>query len=433
LSKRCSNNEGNSENKSKPKRKNNQGSVYFDKVTNKYRAAITTEDGKRPSKRFDSEQEAEDWVALKRAEMGLGTFIAPSETKLGEYMVEWLETHIEPDVRQRTLDRYISLTAHIKPLSDKPVQQITATMLKKLYNNIKIKRVHKDPKSNEKIIEMVPASGETKKKVHNLLHACLEQARIDRIIQGNPANDVTPPKVVRKEVETFTEDEINAILAACKVMKNLSGNTEHQWYPAVYMDVVTGVRLSELLGLRWMDVQDGYIHIRQGLHMTDSGDIIFEEPKSLAGKRKISLPPEYLPILAQHKARALEKCGEDFSTELLVFTSLEGTPINPQNWQRFWRKLLHQAGVAPNNFHALRHTHATKLLAAGMPLMDVSRRLGHAKPSHTLDLYGHAMPGQDDIIASQIADIYNLPDKKEKPSEEPDDNPDNTEKDGSPK
>lgn len=95
--------------KAKPKRKNNQGSIYYDKATNKYRAAITTEEGKRASKRFDSEQEAEDWVALKRAEMGLGTFIAPSETKLGEYMVEWLETHVEPDVRQRTLDRYISL------------------------------------------------------------------------------------------------------------------------------------------------------------------------------------------------------------------------------------------------------------------------------------------------------------------------------------
>lgn len=105
-------------------------------------------------------------------------------------------------------------------------------------------------------------------------------------------------------------------------------------------------------------------------------------------------------------------------------------PINPQNWQRFWRKLLHQAGVPAKNFHALRHTHATKLLAAGMPLMDVSRRLGHAKPSHTLDLYGHAMPGQDDIIAGKIADIYNLPDKIEKPSEETDGN---TERDGSPK
>ncbi|HML33798.1 tyrosine-type recombinase/integrase [Sporomusa sphaeroides] len=409
----------NNKDKAKPKRKNNQGSIYYDKATNKYRAAITTEDGKRASKRFDSEQEAEDWVALKRAEMGLGTFIAPSETRLGEYMVEWLETHIEPDVRQRTLDRYISLTAHLGKLKDKPIQQITATMLKKLYNNIKVKRVHKDPKTKEKIIEMVPASGETKKKVHNLIHACLEQARIDRIIQSNPAKDVTPPKVTREEVETFTEEEINKMLTTCKSMKNLSGHPEHQWYPAVYMAVVTGVRMSELLGLRWIDAQDGYIYIRQGLHMTDSGEIIFEDPKSSAGKRKISLPPEYIPILAQCKAKAMEKYGEDFSTELLVFTSLEGTPINPQNWQRFWRKLLHQAGVEPKNFHALRHTHATKLLAAGMPLMDVSRRLGHAKPSHTLDLYGHAMPGHDDIIASKIADIYNLPDKIEKPPAEP--------------
>lgn len=318
------------------------------------------------------------------------------------------------------MDRYISLIAHMKTITDKPIQQITATMLKKLYNGVTVKRVHKDPKTKEKIVEMVPASGETKKKVHNLLHACLEQARIDRIIQSNPAKDVTPPKVTREEVETFTEDEINAILSTAKTMRNLSEYPEHQWYPAVYMDIITGIRMSELLGLRWIDVQqDGSIFIRQGLHMTESGQFIFEEPKSVAGKRKIALPPEYIPILNEHRTRAIKKNPEAFAAESLVFTSLEGTPVNPQNWQRFWRKLLHQAGVAHKNFHALRHTHATKLLAAGMPLMDVSRRLGHAKLSHTLDLYGHAMPGKDDEIANQIAEIYNLADKKKKPPEEP--------------
>jgi len=72
-------------------------------------------------------------------------------------------------------------------------------------------------------------------------------------------------------------------------------------------------------------------------------------------------------------------------------------------------------GVEHKKFHALRHTHATKLLAAGKPIMDVSRRLGHSKPSHTLDLYGHAMPGKDDEIANSIAYIYNLVDKKKEP------------------
>ena len=398
----------------KPKRKNNQGSFYYDEATKRYRAALTMEDGKRTSKRFDTEQEAEDWVSLKRAEMGQGTFIAPSEVKLGTYIVDWLETHVEPDVRQRTMDRYISLLAHMKPLADKPIQDITATMLKKLYNGIKVKRIHKDPDTKEKIIELVSASGETKKKVHNLLHSCLEQARIDRLIPSNPAKDVAAPKVTREEVEIFTEDEIKNILATAKTMRNLSEYPEHQWYPAVYMDVVTGIRLSELLGLRWMDVLDGNIFIRQGLHMTESGEFIFEDPKSLASKRKISLPPEYLPILAEHRTRAVKKDPDTFSAESLVFTSLEGTPVNPQNWQRFWRKLLHQAGVEHKKFHALRHTHATKLLAAGKPIMDVSRRLGHSKPSHTLDLYGHAMPGKDDEIANSIGDIYNLVDKKKK-------------------
>lgn len=162
-----------------------------------------------------------------------------------------------------------------------------------------------------------------------------------------------------------------------------------------------------------MDVQGNTISIRQGLHMTEAGEFIFEEPKSVAGKRKISLPPN---ILTEHKTRGEKKNPDAFIAESLVFTSLEGTPVNPQNWQRFWRKLLHQAGIEHKKFHALRHTHATKLLVARMPLIDVSRRLGHSKPSHTLDLYGHAMPGQDDVIANSIGDIYNLADKMKKPA-----------------
>jgi len=118
-------------------------------TTKRYRAALTMEDGKRTTKRFDTEQEAEDWLALKRAEMGLGTFIAPSEVKFGTYIAEWLVTHVEPDVRERTMDRYISLLAHMSTITEKPVQQITATMLKKLYNGITVKRVHKDSKTKK--------------------------------------------------------------------------------------------------------------------------------------------------------------------------------------------------------------------------------------------------------------------------------------------
>lgn len=397
----------------KPKRHNNQGSIYYDEVTKNYRGCLTMENGKRTTKRFETEQEAENWVALKRAEMGLGTFIAPSEVKFGAYIAEWLTTHIEPDVRERTMDRYISLLPHMSPIAQKPVQQITATMLKKLYNGIKIKKAYNDPVTKKKFIEMVPASGETKKKVHNLIQACLEQARIDRLISNNPAKDVAAPKVTREEVEIFTEDETNKILLTAKTMRNLSEYPEHQWYPAVYMAIVTGVRLSELLGLRWMDVHDGNIFIKQGLHMTESGKFIFEDPKSIASKRKVSLPPEYLPILSEHRTRTVKMNPDLFSSESLVFTSLEGTPVNPQNFQRFWRNLLHKASVEHKKFHALRHTHATKLLAAGKAIIDVSRRLGHSKPSHTLDLYGHAMPGKDDEIANSIGDIYNLVDKRQ--------------------
>ncbi|SCM82370.1 putative Integrase family protein [uncultured Sporomusa sp.] len=403
------------------KRANNAGSIYYDKQTDSYRAALTLPDGKRASKRFKTEPEAENWLALSRAELGLGTFIAPSTVTVGEYMADWLETHVQSNVRPRTFERYLSLIAHIETIQDTAVQKITATKLKKLYNGITVSIKRTDKKTGEKTTITRPASGETKKKVHNLLSAMLEQARIDRIIMQNPAKDVAAPKVTREEIETFSEDEIKAILDRAQdcPIRNQYTQKVHPWFPALYLAIVTGIRMSELLGLRWedIDLKQEYIHIRQTLQRAKIG-ILFQEPKTKAGKRKISLPPEIIPILTQLREKTIAGDPEKFSTKTLAFVNSEGHSIDPNNWQRWWRKLLKDANVVHKNFHALRHTHATKLLAAGVPLMEVSRRLGHSKPSHTLDLYGHAIPGHDQEVAKQIGDIYNLNGKRDQKKEE---------------
>lgn len=95
----------------------------------------------------------------------------------------------------------------------------------------------------------------------------------------------------------------------------------------------------------------------------------------------------------------------------LVFATKNNTPISLRNYERFWMNFLSErhANIPYKNFHVLRHTHATELLAAGIAIIEVSRRLGHTKVSHTLDLYGHAIPNYDQQIAGKATQLYVIP------------------------
>ena len=249
------------------------------------------------------------------------------------------------------------------------------------------------------------------------------------MITNNPLEGVTSPKVVREEVETFPQEEIEALLEKAK---------SHRWYSVLLLAVHTGARLGEILGLRWTDVDFDAkcIHIRQTLQHASNG-IIFEQPKTNASRRKISIPVATITILKTCRKAAMDK--------ELCFTAGNGSPIQPKNFERWFAALQRECNpewltleiqrkalrskktdvkskkysdiltkqkeaIAAHykKFHAIRHTHATELLATGENIMDVSRRLGHSKASTTLDLYGHAMPGNDEKIATKIGKLYIL-------------------------
>lgn len=86
----------------------------------------------------------------------------------------------------------------------------------------------------------------------------------------------------------------------------------------------------------------------------------------------------------------------------------KGHKTDSKEYQAVVKKQDEVAKAGHKKFHALRHTHATMLLASGEPVIDVSRRLGHSKPSITLDVYGHAIPGHDQKIADKISGLYGL-------------------------
>lgn len=415
------------------RRRNNEGGISYEKARDSYKALLYLDDGRRISKRFKDEQDAKNWLDDQRYMMRKGKFIEPSRLTLGDWMVEFVEVYCQPPaIRQRTYERYLSLLNHLAPLSDVKVQDFTPHVLQRLFAD-----------------QMAEYAGETRKKVHNLVSMALDQAIANKIIDSNPLKSVKPPKVEREEVETFTKKELAAILHAASSHKN---------YGIVKLAATSGMRLSELLGLKWkcVEFEANAVNIVNVLQLSDAKGIILEDPKSKASKRRITLPPDTMDALKKIKPEpSLDATGQIDKVDAariedsFVFLSSVGAPILPSVFERWWGKT--QGSTIPEwveldqqqkamfekkkrgsdewkaiiasaeykaivkakqqllkKFHALRHTHATWLLAAGIPLVDVSRRLGHAKPSITLDLYGHAMPHHSDGMGDRVQEIYSL-------------------------
>ena len=168
------------------------------------------------------------------------------------------------------------------------------------------------------------------------------------------------------------------------------------------------MRQSELLGLKWADLSwnRGVLYVRrQAMRRVADG---FSEPKTKAGRRTVKLGNTTLQMLQrqyhqQQLARAV--AGSRWKDNDLIFTSSIGTPLNQRNVSREFHEILKAAGLPSIRFHDLRHTAASLMLNHGIPVIVVSKILGHSKPSVTLDIYGHLYNEMQDQAAKLMDDL----------------------------
>ncbi|MCI0609112.1 MAG: site-specific integrase [Anaerolineae bacterium] len=168
------------------------------------------------------------------------------------------------------------------------------------------------------------------------------------------------------------------------------------------------MRQSELIGLKWEDVDWNLstIRVKRQVRHFKGASYTFLEPKSKSGARTIILGKQALEHLRNHKREQemlINSAGEDWTCLDLVFPSGAGTPITASNIRRAFRKLLAASGLPKIRFHDLRHTAASLMLNHGIPVLIVSKRLGHSKPSITIDVYGHLIPSRQEE-AAQLMD-----------------------------
>lgn len=170
----------------------------------------------------------------------------------------------------------------------------------------------------------------------------------------------------------------------------------------------TGLRLGEVLALRWnrVDLDGKMIQVREALEQTKLFGVRFKPPKSKAGRRDVTLPDILVDALREHHKAVLElrmQLGAGrLPDDALLFANIVGKPLSPTAVSTAWADFAESIGIPAVTFHALRHTHASQLIDAGVDIVTISKRLGHAKPDITLRVYAHLFRNDDSKAAAAI-------------------------------
>jgi integrase len=372
------------------RRGKNEGTIYQRK-DGLWTAQITTgtnpATGKPQRKTFYGKTRAD--VAQKMNE-GLnkvqkGILETANKETLNEWFEEWIEGR-KHAIEESTYDNYKRFYKnHIQPaIGAVKLKNLQTRDIQKLVNSI-----HEEKKIAVSSLQ----------NVFSVLDTCLENAMNRGLIAKNPYNLVELPKGGRKEMHVLKKECLPIFLKAIK---------SSRFYVAFRLELSTGLRRGELLGLRWQDIdfKTGIITVKQQL--TPNGKI--KGLKTENSYRSINLFGDIIKLLETHKAKQNEKrllLGEAYNKEDdLVFCHDDGSRLSPRSFLSHYKILLKNAGLDTSlRFHDLRHSFTTLALEAGIPVKTVQSFLGHSSATTTLEVYTHVTEGMQKNAAETISNL----------------------------
>ena len=333
--------------------------------------------------------QAEVKEKLKRAidENAQIDIVKAGQYTVGQWMEVWFENYAKLKVRPSSHQTYRGyIDHHIKPyIGSIPLNKLTSLELQKLYKKLldsgRIDRVEskKQPKG---------LSAKTVRNINQIISSAMELAKEQRLILFNPTESCALPKLEHREMKTLTAEQLASFLQEAK---------ESGVYEMYYIELATGLRRGELLGLKWedIDLRQGIIHVRRQVARIN-GEITEAPLKTKNSYRAVSIGPDAVDILKAQK----KKIADDY-----VFPSSNGGPISPDSVIHMLHRVLKRAGLPKVRFHDLRHTFATLALQNGVDIKTVSGMLGHFSAGFTLDTYAHVTTAAQKAAANTMGNV----------------------------
>lgn len=346
----------------------------------RFTAGINTGTGRpiRKSVYGKTQQEVRQKLAKATADIDAGTYIEPSRMTVARWLVLWLSDYTG-NVKPFTLRAYQDrVNIHITPaLGAVKLSALSAPMVQKFINGLSVasaKRAALSPK--------------TIKNIHGVLHKALSQAVILGYIRTNPADRCTLPRIVPKEIKPLDNE---------KTAEFLSAAASDKYYSVFLIDIFSGLRMGEILGLTWdcIDWKTGTITVKQQLQREKRANGIYYLTSLKNDKvRHIQVAPTVMQTLKeQRKKQALESiaAGASWNPDFpnLVFTSETGAHVSHTTIRKHFKEIVSRIDMPEARFHDLRHSYAVVSLQNGDDVKTVQENLGHYSAAFTLDVYGH--------------------------------------------
>ena len=342
------------------------------------------------------------------ADVQNGLVIEGKSLKFSEFTEIWKRDYGSKELAPSTYKRYCRmLETRILPyFGHFYINRIKPTDIMQFYDLLSrdTQLVRKKSNNGKKTIK--PLSGKTILEHHRLLLAMLHKAIYWQLIVSNPAERVQPPKAMKLKRKYYDDEQ-------CKILlENLTelGEEQIKYKVAIILTVFTGVRLGELMGLEWQDVdfKTGIVSInRSSQYLADKG-VFTKTPKTESSIREVAIPDFVVSLLEEYKLWYDEQksfYGELWTNSNRLFVQADGKPMHPSTISKWFVKYVAQIGLPVINFHGLRHTNATLLISQNIDVAVVAARLCHAQITTTYNFYVHPIISHNRIAGNVLQNL----------------------------
>ena len=368
------------------KRETKDGKVRYQIIVEHDRDPITGERRREYETVEGTKRQAEKRLSEMLCAIQTGGITKQATMSVEGWLTQWMDLYLT-DIAETTKAGYIeSCDSRLYPYLGKvQINLLQTSQVQRWINDLNKKK------------GLAP---KTIRNVFNILNAAMKKAVVLQMIQRNPCDGVVLPKGVPAVRNVYSPAQINAVLQATK------GTDVHI---IAVLGLTVGLRRGELAALRWEDVdfENGIIHVRTN-RVVAAGKVYEKNPKSKAGKRDLYVHSDTLNVLKEEYAKYLadkEEQGAAFKNSGRVIRKSDGSAYNPDSILQKWERYAKRNNLPYIPLHAMRHTCATTMNAAGVNAKVLQEYIGHSDFNLTYNVYTHVLPEQNKEAVEMLEKI----------------------------